>query len=156
LSRIRCITKEIEINAPCVVVWKVLIGFPGYCSWNPFIRRIAGDLSVGRHLRVLALLPCGLPMPLWPEILEFEVERKFRWLGSLVLPGLLDGEHLFMLEPLGETKSRFTQMEEYSGVFLPIMWTWLRDQGQGAFEIMNRALKTVAERLYEDSSRFTS
>ncbi|MHC1728596.1 MAG: SRPBCC family protein [Syntrophobacteraceae bacterium] len=58
LSRRQCITEEIEINAPCVVVWKILTDFPGYGSWNPFIRRIAGDLSVGRHLRVSSQLPC--------------------------------------------------------------------------------------------------
>lgn len=151
LSLRRCITKEIEINAPCAVVWKVLTDLPGYSSWNPFIRRIAGDLSVGRHLRVLALLPCGLLIPLWPKILELAAERKIRWLGRLFLPSLLDGEHIFLLEPLGETRSRFTQMEEYRGALLPIVWNWLRDQGRTAFEMMNGALKKSAERLYESS-----
>jgi len=119
LSLRRCITKEIEISAPCALVWKAVTDFPGYGSWNPFIRRIAGELIVGEHLRVLARLPCGLPMLLRPRVLELEVERKIRWLGSLLLPGLLDGEHLFMLEPLGKTKVRFVQREEYSGVLLP-------------------------------------
>lgn len=151
LSLRRCITKEIEISAPCALVWKALTDFPGYGSWNPFIRRIAGELIVGERLRVLARLPCGLPMLLRPRVLELEVERKIRWLGSLLLPGLLDGEHLFMLEPLGKTKVRFVQREEYSGVLLPIMWSWLNDQGHGAFEMMNRALKVVAERLGENS-----
>jgi hypothetical protein len=151
LSRSRCITKEIEISAPCALVWKAVTDFPGYGSWNPFIRRIAGELIVGERLRVLARLPCGLPMLLWPRVLELEVERKIRWLGSLFLSGLLDGEHLFMLEPLGKTKVRFVQREEYSGVLLPIMWSWLSDQGHGAFEMMNRALKVTAERLGENS-----
>jgi len=78
-------------------------------------------------LRVLARLPSGLPVLLWPKVLGVEVERNIRWLGSLILPGLLDGEHLFILEPLGKTKVRFVQREEYSGVLLPIMWSWLRD-----------------------------
>ena len=151
MSLRRCITKEIEISAPCALVWKAVTDFPGYGSWNPFIRRIAGELIVGERLRVLARLPCGLPMLLWPKVLELEVERKIRWLGSLLLSGLLDGEHIFMLEPLGKTKVRFVQREEYSGVLLPIMWSWLRDQGHGAFEMMNRALKVTAERLGENS-----
>ena len=151
LSRRRCITKEIEINAPCAVVWKVLTDFPGYGSWNPFIWRIAGELIVGKRLSLFARLPCGLQMPLWPRVLELEAERKIRWLGSLLLPGLLDGEHLFMLEPLGKTRSRFTQVEEYRGVLLPVVWNWLRDQGHGAFDIMNRALKNSAERFHESS-----
>ena len=151
MSLRRCITKEIEISAPCALVWKAVTDFPGYGSWNPFIRRIAGELIVGERLRVLARLPCGLPMLLWPRVLELEVERKIRWLGSLLLSGLLDGEHIFMLEPLGKTKVRFVQREDYSGVLLPIMWSWLRDQGHGAFEMMNRALKVTAERLGENS-----
>jgi hypothetical protein len=88
---------------------------------------------------------------LWPKVLEFKVEREIRWLGNLVFSGLLDGEHLFMLEPLGKTKVRFVQSEQYSGVLLPILWIWLRDQGCGAFEEMNRALKLAAERLGETS-----
>lgn len=147
----RCITKEIEISAPCALVWKAVTDFPVYGSWNPFIRHIAGELIVGERLRVLARLPCGLPMLLWPKVLELEVERKIRWLGSLFTSGLLDGEHIFMLEPLGKTKVRFVQREEYSGVLLPIMWSWLRDQGHGAFEMMNQALKVTAERLGENS-----
>ena len=148
----RKIEAEIEINASPGAVWKVLTDFCSYGSWNPVIRRIEGTLAVGSSLRVFACLPCGLPMPLQPRLLEFEVERKIRWLGSLIVTGLLDGEHLFMLEPLGKTKVRFIQREEYSGVFLPIMWKWLRSQGLGGFEMMNRALKVTAERSCEISS----
>ena len=98
----RWITTEIEINAPSAVVWKVLTDFPGYGSWNPFIRQIEGKLIVGKRLRVFARLPCGLPMVLWPKVLGFGIEQEMRWLGSLLVSGLLDGEHLFMLNPLGE------------------------------------------------------
>jgi hypothetical protein len=152
LPRRRFITREIEINAPCAVVWKVVTDFPVYGSWNPSIRRIAGELIVGRRLRVIARLPCGLPMPLLPRVLEVGAERKIRWLGSLLLPGLLDGEHLFIFEPLGKTKVLFVQREDFSGVLLPVMWSWLREQGNAAFERMNRALKVVAERLCESPS----
>jgi hypothetical protein len=147
LLRTRYITTEIEINAPCDVVWRIVTDFPGYGSWNPFIRLIAGEPIVGARLRVFASLPCGLPVLLWPRVLEVEVERKICWLGSLLLPGLLDGKHSFILEPLDETKVHFVQREEYSGLLLPIMWIWLRNQGLRGFETMNGALKTAAERL---------
>lgn len=150
MSRRRWITTEVEINAPSALVWKVLTDFPAYGSWNPFIRRIAGELIIGEHLRVFARLPCGMPMMVRPIVLEFEAGRKIKWLGSLVLPSLLNGEHLFMLEPVGETEVRFIQREEYSGMLLPVLWGWLRNQGQAAFEMMNRALKVRAERLSEN------
>jgi hypothetical protein len=151
LPRIRSIKTEIEINAPSAVVWKVLTDLPAYGSWNPFIRRISGELTAGRHIRVYARLPCGLPMVLRPKVLEIEVERRFRWLGSLLMPGVLDGEHLFMIDPIAKNKVRFIQREEYSGVLLGTLWSWLSGQGQGAFELMNNALKTAAERLIEKS-----
>ena len=151
LPQKRWITTEIEINAPSAVVWKVLTDFPGYGSWNPSIRQIEGALIVGKRLRVFARLPCGLPMVLWPKVLSFGIEQEIRWLGSLLVSGLLDGEHLFILEPLGEAQVRFVQREEYSGVLLPIIWPWLRSQGLEAFGIMNRALKKAAEHSCEST-----
>ena len=142
-------TTEIEINAPSAVVWKVLTDFPRYGSWNPIIRQIEGELIVGKRLRVFVRLPCGLPMVLRPKVLGFGIKQVIRWLGNLLVSGLLDGEHLFMLEPLGEAQVRFVQREAYSGVLLPIMWPWLKGQGFEAFGMMNRALKATAERLCE-------
>jgi hypothetical protein len=151
LPQKRWITTEIEINAPSAVVWKVLTDFPSYGSWNPFISQIKGKMIVGKRLSVFARLPCGLPMVLWPKILNFGIEQEIRWLGSLLVSGLLDGEHLFMLEPLGEATVRFVQKEAYSGVLLPIMWPWLKGQGFEAFGMMNRALKKAAEHSCESS-----
>ena len=151
LPRKRWITTEIEINAPSAVVWKVLTDFPSYGSWNPFITQIKGKLIVGKRLSVFARLPCGLPMVLWPKILYFGIEQEIRWLGNLLVSGLLDGEHLFMLEPLGEATVRFVQKEVYSGVLLPIMWPWLKGQGFEAFGMMNLALKKAAENSCESS-----
>jgi len=147
----RWITTEIEINAPSAVVWKVLTAFPSYGSWNPFISQIKGKLIVGKRLSVFARLPCGLPMVFWPKILNFGIKQEIRWLGSLLVSGLLDGEHLFMLEPLGEATVRFVQKEVYSGVLLPITWPWLKGQGFEAFGMMNRALKKAAEHSCESS-----
>jgi hypothetical protein len=141
----RVIATEVEINAPPEVIWRVLTNLSGYGSWNPVIRRIEGNLAVGSCLRVTACLPCGLPMLLQPKLLEFDAEREIRWLGSLILPGLVDGEHIFLLEPLCESKTRFVQREEFNGIFMPLIWGWFSSQVRPAFEMMNRALKTVAE-----------
>jgi hypothetical protein len=128
-----------------------LTDFPSYGSWNPFINQIKGKLIVGKRLSVFARLPCGLPRVLWPKILNFGIEQEIRRLGSLLVPGLLDGEHFFMLEPLGEATVRFVQKEAYSGLLLPIMWPWIKGQGLEAFGMMNRALKKAAEHSCESS-----
>jgi hypothetical protein len=151
LPQKRWIHTEIEINAPPDVVWKVLTDFSGYDSWNPFIRSIEGKLIVGKRLNVFARLPCGLPMVLWPKVLSFRIGQEIRWLGNLFLSGLLDGEHCFVLETIGEAQVRFVQKEAYSGILLPIMWPWLKGQGFEAFGMMNRALKKAAEHSFESS-----
>jgi len=149
----RWITTEIEIHSCAALVWKILTDFPRYGLWNPFIRHIEGKLIVGERLKVVALLPCGIPMVVWPTILEVTDAAKIKWLGSLVVPGLLDGRHSFILEARGENKVRFVQEEEYSGLLLSMMWGWLREQGQRAFEMMNAALKREVERACESYSR---
>jgi hypothetical protein len=78
-----------------------LTNFPGYGSWNPFIRQIEGALIVEKRLRVFARLLCGLPMGLWPKVLGFGIVQEIRWLGNLLISGLLNGEHLFMLVLIG-------------------------------------------------------
>jgi hypothetical protein len=145
----RWISTEIDIDAPPAVVWKVLTDLSGYCSWNPTIRRIEGNLAVESCLRVFACLPCGLPMMFRPRLLEFKPEREIKWIGNLVVPGLIDGEHLFLINPIDDFRTRFVQREEYHGILLPLLWKWLRDQGRRAFEMMNQALKAEAERCHD-------
>ena len=49
------IQTEIEINASAEKVWRVLIDFAAYSEWNPFVRRVEGEVSVGaRSSRLLA------------------------------------------------------------------------------------------------------
>jgi hypothetical protein len=43
---------EIEIDASAERVWDILTDFASYPQWNPFIRRIGGELEVGERLEV--------------------------------------------------------------------------------------------------------
>jgi uncharacterized protein YndB with AHSA1/START domain len=43
---------EIVIDASPERVWDVLTDFATYPQWNPFIRRISGELGVGGRLEV--------------------------------------------------------------------------------------------------------
>lgn len=37
-----------------------------------------------------------------PTVLVAEPDRELRWRGRLLVPGLLDGEHAFVVEPRGD------------------------------------------------------
>ncbi len=45
---------EIEINVSAEKVWRVLTDFPAYDEWNPFVRRVEGEVRVGARLHVSA------------------------------------------------------------------------------------------------------
>jgi hypothetical protein len=84
------------------------------------------------------------------EAIHTSLSEMVQGSKSLV-SGLLDGEHLFVLETIGEAQVRFVQKKTYSGILLPIMWPWLKGQGFEAFGMMNRALKKAAEHSCESS-----
>jgi hypothetical protein len=134
---------EIEIDVAPAAVWQTLTATDDY-SWNPFMHRIAGNLAVGEKLRVEIEPPEGRIVKFKPTVLEVEQERKLRWLGRFLMPGLLDGEHSFELQPLDGGRTRFTQSERFSGVLVGLFRSTL-DKTEHGFAAMNEALKRKAE-----------
>jgi hypothetical protein len=103
---------EVEISAPPERVWRVLTDFSAYSQWNPFIRRACREVRQGERLEVCVQPPDGRAMTFRPTVLIAEPSRELRWLGHLWLPGLFDGEHAFLIEPLGDERVRLVQREK--------------------------------------------
>ena len=82
-----------------------------------------------------------------PTVLKAEPNRELRWLGHLLISGLFDGEHIFTIEPLGESRVRFTQREVFTGLLVPLFARGLDTDTRRGFEEMNQALKTRAEQV---------
>lgn len=135
---------EVEIEAPPAAVWAVLADTDRYSEWNPFVRRLSGELREGAGLDVRITPPGGRPMTFKPTVLAVEPQRELRWLGRFLLPGLFDGEHSFELEPLGDGRTRFTQRERFSGILVGLLKRSL-GKTQLGFEQMNAALKSRVE-----------
>jgi hypothetical protein len=138
------LSHEIEIAAPPDVVWRVLAETDRYGDWNPFIRRLRGELRDGAKLEVEIAPPGGRPMTFKPTVVAAAPGRELRWLGRLLVPGLFDGEHCFFLEALPEGRTRFVQSERFSGLLVGLLGATLSKTSAG-FEQMNRALKVRAE-----------
>lgn len=142
-------TKElitaIDINASPQVVWQILMDFPDYEQWNPFIRSISGAAVQGSQLKAHIQPPGGQGMTFKPTVLVAEPEREFRWLGRFLMPGLFDGEHRFQIESLGENRVRFIHSEKFLGLLVPLLATSLDTTVRAGFEAMNQALKARAE-----------
>lgn len=135
---------EIEIDASPEAVWAVLADTDAYPDWNPFVRKVEGELREGAKLEVRIAPPGGRAMTFKPVVLAAEPGRELRWLGRLLLPGLFDGEHSFRLEPLELGRTRFTQAESFSGILVPLLRKTL-GKTQAGFEQMNNALKLRVE-----------
>lgn len=135
---------EIEIDAPPETVWAVLADTARYPEWNPFIRRLSGELREGARLEAEIAPPGGRAMTFKPTVLAAEPARELRWLGRLLLPGLFDGEHAFRIEPVAGGRTRFTQTERFSGILVRPLRKSLA-KTQAGFEQMNEALKRRVE-----------
>jgi hypothetical protein len=134
----------VEINASPKRVWRILTNFREMQGWNPFIRSISGHLAEGGRLSVSIAPPGKSGMKFKPTVLVLRPERELRWLGRVLLPGIFDGEHYFLLEPIEGSATRFTHGEKFSGALVGILGGTLNTTEIG-FESMNKALKRRAE-----------
>jgi len=139
------IETEIEINATPAAVWNVLTDFAAYPDWNPFIRSIQGEIAQGEQIEV-RIQPSGAKsMTFRPTVLVAEADRELRWLGRLLLPGVFDGEHRFVIEKLADDRVLFQHSENFSGILLPLLRSGLGKDTKRGFLEMNLALKARAE-----------
>jgi hypothetical protein len=140
------IETEILIQAPIDLVWTVLTDFDSYPGWNPFVRSIRGIKSVGEILEVQIQPPGGNGMTFRPEVLKFDLEKEFRWKGKLLVRGVFDGEHFFILEKKGEMTTQLTHGEVFTGILVSLLSGMLTKTGDG-FRLMNEAIKAKCEQL---------
>jgi len=139
------IRTEIEIKSNPEKVWDVLMDFDKYPEWNPFIKRIRGNDKVGELLKVF-IEPSGKKgMAFQPVIKEVEINKKLRWLGRVLLPGIFDGEHIFEITEVKENTLTFVQCEKFSGLLVPILWKSMEEPTRNGFLAMNQALKQRVE-----------
>jgi hypothetical protein len=136
---------EIEINGSTEKVWEVLTDFSSFPEWNPFIKRIEGELKIGAQLKVLIEPPGGKAMTFKPIVKILKPKSEFWWLGSLLMPGIFDGEHIFQLEQINDNKIKFIHRENFSGLLVPLFWKSLNRNTRQGFEEMNKALKEKVE-----------
>jgi len=135
------LSTEIEFDGTPDEVWTVLADLPAYAEWNPFMKKIQGEPTVGAKLEVRMEPEGERAMTFRPTVLTAEPGRELKWLGHLLVPGIFDGEHRWLIEETGPGKVRFTQSERFGGILVPLLWKKLRDGGTAkGFRAMNEAL----------------
>jgi hypothetical protein len=141
------ISTAVEVDAPASRVWDVLVDLPAYPQWNPFIVKAEGKVAVGETLSLRMALPGWEPITIQPRLLVVEPERELRWKGRLLVPGLFDGEHAFVLTPLENGRTRLDHSERFAGLLLPIARGMVYDATVQSFHALDAALaKRAADR----------
>jgi hypothetical protein len=136
------LSTSVVINAPPERVWAVAADLAQYPCWNPFFTSARGKLASGEALDV-TMQPVGASAKSFaPVVTEVRPGEGFSWRGRLVMPGLFDGTHHFVIERIDGERSRFTQVEDFSGILVPFVGFTPYKAG---WERMNRALKARVE-----------
>lgn len=139
------ISTSIIIDATPQKVWSILMDFPNYETWNPFITSISGTPEVGKKIEAHMQPPGAKGMTFKPKVLVFEPGKEFRWIGHLGIPGLFDGEHRFQLIDNGDGTTTFIQSERFRGILIPLFRKMLEVNTKNGFVSMNEQLKAQAE-----------
>ncbi len=141
------IKTEIVIKAIPEKVWTVLTDFNNYPKWNPFVKLVIGEISVGKKITVRLEPPEAKGMTFNPKVLAFDVNQEFRWIGHLLFPGLFDGEHKFELIDNKNGTTTFVQSEKFNGILVPFFNKMLDNNTTNGFNCMNQKLKEIVEGL---------
>jgi hypothetical protein len=136
---VKTIGHGIVINASPSAVWQVLMDWPRFSEWNPFLTDVEGEPRLKSRLSVRIAPPEGKPMHFRPKLTALEPESRLQWLGRAGLPGMFDGRHTFSLTALPDGRTWFEQDETFTGLL-----TWftgaLLKRTQRGFKQMNQAL----------------
>lgn len=135
---------ETQIDASPQQVWDVLTDFRSYPRWNPFIVSAVGEPRVGARL-TNKLSDDGGTMTFKPKVLVAKPGQELRWIGRFGMPGIVDGEHYFLLQEIAGGRTRLVQGETFTGVLVPFAGGTL--EVEDGFERMNAALKARVEKM---------
>jgi hypothetical protein len=136
---------QVDIHASPERVWQILTDFAAYPQWNPFMPRASGSARRGERLTIRLQPVGGRGTTFRPTVLEADPDKRLRWIGRVLVPGVFDGEHSFTIQPLGQGQVRLVQQEDYRGLLVPLLAGSLDRRTLPAFEQMNQALKRRAE-----------
>ncbi|MEM1328484.1 MAG: SRPBCC domain-containing protein [Bacteroidota bacterium] len=141
----KIIQTSTHIQASSETVWSILTDFERYPKWNSFIAQISGRPEIGQTLKA----SIG-GMSFQPTVLVATPNQELRWKGKLLINGVFDGEHSFVIEPKADGVL-FHQNETFTGLLVGLFAKKLDTETKAGFEAMNLVLKKRAEEMEADA-----
>ena len=143
----KTIETNIVIDSTPEKIWDVLTNFEEYELWNPFMTKVVGNASLGSKIEVNIKTISGKNRSYYPIITKCETNKELRWKGKSFLPGVFDGERVFVLGKSDDDKVSFSHKEIFSGLCVKLVGNKLDENLREGFVRMNEALKVRAENL---------
>lgn len=148
----RTIDTHIDIDAPPEKVWDVLVDFPRWAEWNPFVPKVEGILEEGGKVH-LKVVPPGthIKVRFNPEVWVVRPCEEILWGGSW-LGIVYRGDHDLVLERLPQGGTRFSQRERHRG--LPVLFMGgLFGPIERGYRQMNEGLKQRIESMKSQNAK---
>jgi hypothetical protein len=139
------IQTEIEIYSSPSIAWKILTDFSSFHKWNPIIIQIAGEARLGEKLKISLMTSKGTVRTYTPTITVFSENRELRWKGKSFLPGLLNGERIFIFIQISEESIRLLHSELFTGLGSFVAGAKLFKDIENSLQQMNSAFKKRVE-----------
>ena len=107
--------------------------------------KVVGDAKLGSKIMVKIQTVRGKLRTYYPTITRLEINKELRWKGKSFLPGIFDGERIFIIEKSTDNKVSFIHKEIFTGLGVKLVGNKLDEDLRESFDKMNIALKTKAE-----------
>lgn len=130
-----------DIRAPRQRVWALLTDAAGMANWNTTVTRVEGEIAAGKRLALQ--VPAAPGRTFKPTVTEYERDRRMVW--SEGAAPMFKGVRTYTLDEGADGTTRFSMVEEFRGVMLPMIKGSLPDFAP-IFETYVTDLKRAAER----------
>ena len=131
---------SIRIDAKAEKIWALLTNGAEYPRWNSTVTSIAGQIALGQKIQLR--VPIAPKRVFELKVSELDPGKRMVWRDGA--PPMFKGVRTFTLSPLGNGEIRFSMVEVFSGLMLPMIAGSLPDFAP-SFERYAADLKRAAE-----------
>ena len=145
------IERQLEIEAPADVAWKVLTDLDAYGQWNPFVPECRSTLKPGDRIEMRVKLGRRSSRQA-EQMLTFEPGRGFSYRMRPLPFGALSSLREQRIEPVDETRCRYHSRFELRGWLMPLVRRLLGRGLDVGFSGMTQGLKRRSEQVWASTT----
>jgi hypothetical protein len=139
------VTASVDIAAPAERIWAVLVDLDGYAAWNVFTPRVRSSLAVGDPVHLDVVLGPRRRTRSVNHVEVVEEPHRIVWASTLVHRRLLRTRRTQRIEPIGDSRCRYTSTETFEGPLAPLVGLVSRSAVERGFVAVAEGLRRHVE-----------